>query len=138
MYVIWNTAINKFYIGQSNNVPARLSSHWRELEIKRHECKPMQQDWNSIGSQHFKFISLDVDKKWENEEKRKNAELELIRFNHSVIYNILTPVKKEQYKYKKAVRFRDITYSSIAEAARMQNIGENQVKRKRLIRDTQK
>jgi hypothetical protein len=43
LYVIWNTAINKFYVGQSNNVPARLSSHWRELEIRRHECRLMQE-----------------------------------------------------------------------------------------------
>jgi len=43
LYVIWNTTINKFYVGQSNNVPARLSSHWRELEIRRHECRLMQE-----------------------------------------------------------------------------------------------
>ena len=36
LYVIWNTAMNKFYVNQSNNVPARLSSHWNELKIRRH------------------------------------------------------------------------------------------------------
>jgi len=133
LYVIWNTAMNKFYVGQSNNVPARLSSHWNELKIRRHECKLMQEDWNSIGGQHFKFISLDVGEKWESEDRRKDAELELIRSNDSVVYNILIPVKAEKSKYKKAVCFRDITYPSIAEAARMRNIGETQVRR--LIRD---
>jgi len=133
LYLIWNTAMNKFYIGQSNSVPTRLGSHWKELQIKRHECKPMQQDWNSLGSQHFQFISLDVHEKWANEEKRKQAELELIRLNKSVVYNILTPVKAKKNQYKKPVRFKDTTYASIAEAARMQNIGETQVRR--LLRD---
>jgi hypothetical protein len=36
LYVIWNTAMKKFYVNQSNNVPARLSSHWNELKIRRH------------------------------------------------------------------------------------------------------
>nr|AOH77110.1 putative GIY-YIG homing endonuclease [Dunaliella salina] len=98
LYVIWNTAMKKFYVGQSNNVTARLSSHWNELKIKRHECKLMQEHWNSIGSQHFKFISLDIDEKWENEEKRKDAELELIHLNDSVVYNILTSVKGQKHK----------------------------------------
>jgi len=133
LYVIWNTAINKFYVGQSNNVPSRLSSHWKELELGRHECRLMQEHWDNIGSQHFKFISLDVSVKWENEEIRKNIEFELIRLKDSVVYNILIPVKEQKHKYKKAVRFRDITYPRIAKAARMQNIGETQVKR--LIRD---
>ena len=133
LYVIWNTAINKFYVGQSNNVPARLSSHWRELEIRRHECRLMQEHQNSIGSGYFKFISLDIDEKWANEDIRKEAELELIRLNESVVYNILIPVKEQKHKYKKAVRFRDNIYPSIAEAARIQNIGETQVRR--LIRD---
>ena len=48
----------------------------------------MQEDWNSIGGQHFKFISLDVGEKCESEEKRKDAELELIHSNDSVVYNI--------------------------------------------------
>ena len=30
----------------------------------------MQEDWNSIGGQHFKFISLDVSEKWESEKKK--------------------------------------------------------------------
>ena len=72
----------------------------------------MQEDWNSIGGQHFKFISLDVSEKWESEKKRKDAELELIHSNDSVVYNIpratpregaaLTPVKAEKTNRKKA------------------------------------
>jgi len=135
LYVIWNTAINKFYVGQSNNVPARLASHWNELKLKRHECKLMQEHWNGIGSQHFKFICLDVNEKWRNEDKRKDAELELIHLNDSVVYNILIPVKEKKHNYRKAVCFTDITYPSIAEAARMENISETQVRR--LIRDNQ-
>ena len=96
----------------------------------------MQEDWNSIGGQHFKFISLDVGKKCESEEKRKDAELELIHSNDSVVYNIpratpregaaflphgaerpreareggaLTPVKAEKNKYKKGGPVRETT-----------------------------
>lgn len=81
LYAIWNTTMNLFYIGQSNCVPSRLASHWKDLEIGRHVCVELQQHWTSLGSQNFKFLSISVGPQWQEEQVRIDAENELVRLN---------------------------------------------------------
>jgi hypothetical protein len=45
----------------------------------------MQEDWNSIGGQHFKFISLDVSEKWESEKKKNEKMLNLNLFIQMIL-----------------------------------------------------
>lgn len=67
LYTIICLSNRKQYIGQSNNVPNRLSKHLSELNHNRHFCKELQNDFNLYQQNHFIFQRLalaeGVDKK---------------------------------------------------------------------------
>lgn len=58
LYTIICLSNRKQYIGQSNNVPNRLSKHLSELKHNRHFCKELQNDFNMYQHQNFIFQRL--------------------------------------------------------------------------------
>ena len=58
LYVITCLINKKRYIGQSNNVPNRLSSHLSRLKKNIHDCRELQKDFNCFSKDQFLFQRL--------------------------------------------------------------------------------
>lgn len=58
VYLIWNSVENKGYIGQSQNMHVRCTSHLNALRRGEHDNKKMQDSWNRYGEDTFFFMSL--------------------------------------------------------------------------------
>ena len=52
-YQIVNTGINRYYIGISINIDARLSSHARKLMTNKHDNVLLQEDYNELLSKNL-------------------------------------------------------------------------------------
>jgi GIY-YIG catalytic domain len=128
VYIIFCKLKQKVYLGQSGNIYRRLGDHWHTLNNNCHDCIELQKDWNALGSEGFVFACLCVGSKWEDEKKRKKLENDLVEKNN-FFYNVGL-IKKQEGKYKKAIKYKSIFYSSISEASIHLNIAETSIRRK--------
>lgn len=60
IYKIENLVNGKLYIGRSNNLKARQSSHWNQLKRNVHTNTHLQHAWNQLGNESFKFEILEL------------------------------------------------------------------------------
>lgn len=88
LYVIVCSKTGKIYFGESENLLYRLGMHYKELVKGKHECKQLQEDWNSHGLANISFVSLSVGPEWDNTTTRRNAETKLIQQNFNIVYNL--------------------------------------------------
>lgn len=58
VYKIVNLIDNKMYIGSSNNITQRLSTHKKALVLGKHKNPKLQRAWNKYGAQQFKFEDI--------------------------------------------------------------------------------
>jgi len=58
IYVITCIKNGKHYVGESNNVSARLCAHKNKLKKQIHENKELQQDFNQYGERFFVWQKL--------------------------------------------------------------------------------
>ena len=112
LYQITCLKNNKVYIGQSTNVLNRLGRHCENLEMNRHNCKELQKDFNKYGKTAFKFESLEINSKFEDESLRKQKEkadrvqmLQHLNTNAECRWSLfhlhLADIKKLQNSYNK-------------------------------------
>lgn len=59
VYMIHNTYHNRKYIGSSNDVNRRISTHKRDLERGSHNTRFMQHDFNIAGPDSFNYVILE-------------------------------------------------------------------------------
>lgn len=60
IYQITNKINNKKYIGKSNNIMLRWSSHISDLINSSHRNKELQEDFNELGATTFDFTILEL------------------------------------------------------------------------------
>lgn len=128
IYIIFCKLKQKIYLGQSRNICSRLGHHWHTLNNNCHDCIELQKDWNALKLEQFVFVCLCVGSEWEDEKKRKKLENDLVKKN-LFFYNVGS-IKKQEDKYKKAIKYKSIFYSSISEALIHLNIAETSMGRK--------
>ena len=58
IYIISCLKKEKYYIGESENVTARLCAHKNKLKKNIHENKELQFDFNYYGEEYFLFQKL--------------------------------------------------------------------------------
>lgn len=58
VYCIHNRTTDKRYIGESENVAARIHGHFLSLKYKNHPNKPLQKDFDSYGENDFEITLL--------------------------------------------------------------------------------
>ena len=80
IYKIINLINNKAYIGQSKNIPLRISNHKFELNKNKHPNKHLQNSWNKFGKENFYFgIICEC-----SPEKLDSKEIEYIKIFNSI------------------------------------------------------
>jgi group I intron endonuclease len=138
LYAVICSAAKKVYFGESALVVLRLGRHFQQLAAGNHECQEMQKDWVTYGPSSFSFISLSIGPQWTSSTNRIEMETKLILDNKDSVYNqsIAGSTKKKPSDiYKKAVRYKDSTYPSIAAAHRATGISPTHIRR--LVHDSQ-
>ena len=76
------------YYGETQNLQARKSSHQSLLKRKIHANSRLQADYNSFGSDTFRYLILHVGDQWQDVQIRRKKELEYIFFNSNCAYNV--------------------------------------------------
>lgn len=157
LYKIICFSNNKQYIGQSSNVPNRLSKHLSELKHNRHFCKELQNDFNLYTQKNFIFQRLvfteGLDKKIR--EKLETILIEVIPkqflynkfaspsertgslngfYGHKHTAETINNISLANSgcglkRHRKPVQIDDIVYDSVTEAERQTGIA------RRLIRE---
>lgn len=157
LYTIICLSHHKQYIGQSNNVPNRLSKHLSELNYNRHFCKELQNDFNLYKQNNFIFQRLALAEGLDR-KLRETIETNLIQsIPKQFLYNQFSSLSERTgnkngfYGHKqtneakrkislansgssvkriqKPVQIDNVIYSSVAEAERRTGIA------RRLIRE---
>lgn len=157
LYTIICLSNNKQYVGQSSNVPNRLSKHLSELRHNRHFCQELQNDFNQYEQNHFVFQRLALAEGLEK-KLRETIEKNLIQsIPDTFLYNkFASPTQRTGNlngfyghkhsthakhkigsanqgsglkRHRKPVQIDNVNYNSIAEAERQTGIA------RRLIRE---
>lgn len=94
IYLISCKKIEKYYIGESQNVVTRLCAHKNKLRRNIHENKELQSDFNKFGEENFLFQKL-IFGYGLNKDKRLELETHiLLTLEPEKRYNIYTNFKK--------------------------------------------
>jgi hypothetical protein len=81
VYAIFSVKNEKMYVGESNLVLGRLSSHWRALTKQTHDCAELQSDWLTFGEENFIFSILCAGPEWSDTTTRIAKQNEIINAN---------------------------------------------------------
>ncbi len=80
IYSIVNTYNGKMYIGQSINISNRVSKHFQELRAGNHKNQKLQNSYNHLGHNYFRWeVLLECEK-----EELDDNEIEMIKKFDSV------------------------------------------------------
>ena len=90
IYSIWCKPENKFYIGESGDVPTRLNRHKRYLRNRLHECAALQEDYNKYDLESFEFKKLQL--AWGESDKLRREAYETL-----VLKTLLTEQRYNTY-----------------------------------------
>ena len=60
VFQIINTVNGKILLGSSKNLQGRLNKHKFQLSARRHVNKQLQEDWDRLGSDAFRFEIAEV------------------------------------------------------------------------------
>ncbi len=58
IYIIFNLAAQKAYVGRTRNLDSRYSDHARQLRKGRHENPDLQRDWDRDGEENFIWVDV--------------------------------------------------------------------------------
>ena len=90
VYMIYCTKNKMRYYGETSSLLVRLSAQKDSLKLKKNICVHLQRDWNTFGQESFDFVILEAGPEWEDRDKRRNLETELILADKGLVYNTLT------------------------------------------------
>lgn len=132
LYRITCLETNKVYIGESENILSRLRFHMNYLKANQHDCFPMQIDFNTFGENKFTFHILFLGPEWQDLEKRRKKETEIISFySPDSVYNTHPDSPKVVSKnYRVSCEIYGIKYHSINEASAALQISETVIRQK--------
>lgn len=79
VYEILCTLKKRVYIGESENLLARLEKHSVSLTQNHHDCVDLQRDWNLLSLKGFQFRILCQDPVWKSLGARRKMEETVLR-----------------------------------------------------------
>jgi len=123
IYEIRCISSNKLYIGETENLLARLGKHSESLTQNRHDCRELQKDWNQSGKEDFEFNILLSGEPYESRKMRLEKEFSLIKEKKrdSSIYNIDKSAAFTK-NYRREIEIDGKRYKSVSEAVKDPNI----------------
>ena len=88
IYLISCIKKQKHYIGESNNITARLCAHKNKLKRNIHENKELQSDFNEYGEEFFLFQKLLFGNGLDKEKRLKLETIILLTLEPNKRYNV--------------------------------------------------
>lgn len=98
LYIITCFPNQKYYIGESNNVSARLTAHKKKLRRNYHDNFALQKDFNRFGEDGFSFQKLFFGAGLEKEERLNLETLILLTIPSKSRYNVYVNWRKREEK----------------------------------------
>lgn len=133
IYAIFNTKKNLYYIGETSNIASRLSYHFSQLQLKKHDCKNLQKDWLIYSEDVFEFQILEMStKRWNDKIHRLQKERYYIQKYAPNVYNSLRKESEQrstnyQPNSIPIIAYND-TFISISEASRFFGISSSTIR----------
>ncbi len=74
VFQVRNTVNNKILVGSSTDLDRAWNSHKTQLKYGNHPCTALQNDWNQLGEEHFRYEIIEELKTGEDaaSTKKKN------------------------------------------------------------------
>lgn len=89
IYKIYNNFNSKIYIGSSNNMEKRISSHFRDLKANKHCNSYLQNAYNKHGIDYFKYEIMEILPENTTKEELLRIEQEYIdKYDFDLLYNL--------------------------------------------------
>nr|YP_009104957.1 putative GIY-YIG homing endonuclease [Watanabea reniformis]AIT93630.1 putative GIY-YIG homing endonuclease [Watanabea reniformis] len=127
----------KVYIGETEELLARLGKHSASLKQNTHDCKELQEDWNQFGKEKFTFKVICFGDAYSSQIIRRQKETSVIKQKLAesfLLYNINKSTSFTRH-YQRKIEIDGKIYSTITEAAKDPNLGISETTIRRRLRD---
>lgn len=138
VYQILCSANNTVYIGVTQNILERFGKHSATLAANKHDCRPLQDDWNHLGQDNFTFTVICCGPEWASPEDRLEKEQSVLTQKIEESYNVYNIDLSASFRrnYKRSISIDGKLYESIEAAAKSSEVGASgTVIRRRLYDD---
>jgi group I intron endonuclease len=105
IYAIRCIINGRIYVGQSLDIPGRITTHLHELRLRRHINKELQEDYADYGSDNFEVMILSRARTRLDEKEKYHAQ-RLVDSGVN-IYNIYPQTRTPEEKRKAREHFNE-------------------------------
>ena len=123
---------NRVYIGESENLLARLGKHAASLTQNQHDCTDLQQDWNQFGLQGHSFRILRHGPSWNTVEKRRTEEAIILKQKQQKFFSVYNTDRIATFtkNYRRLIEIHNKVYDSVAAAQKEVGVSETTIRRR--------
>ncbi len=123
---------NRAYIGESENLLARLGEHVASLTRNQHDCTNLQQDWNQSGLHGHSFRVLRHGSSWNKTEKRRTEEAIVLKQRQQESFSVHNTDRIATFAqdYRRLIEIDTKVYDSVAAAQKEVGVSETTVRRR--------
>ena len=127
----------KVYIGETEQLLARLGKHSSSLKQNKHDCKRLQEDWNQFGKEKFTFKVICFGDAYSSPMVRREKEKEVIKQKLNESFSLYNIDKSAwfTFNYQRNIEINGKLYNSITKAANDPNLGISETTIRRRLRD---
>jgi hypothetical protein len=123
---------NRVYIGESENLLARLGKHVASLTQNQHDCTNLQQDWNQFGLHGHSFRILRNGPSWNKVEKRRTEEAIILKQRQQESFSVYNTDRIATFtqNYRRLIEIDIKVYDSVAAAQKEVGVSETTIRRR--------
>ena len=123
---------NRVYIGESENLLARLGKHAASLAQNQHDCRDLQQDWNQFGLQGHSFRILRHGPSWNTVTRRRAEEAIILKQRYQQSFSLYNTDRIATFtkNYRRSIEIDNKVYDSVAAAQKEVSVSETTIRRR--------
>ena len=123
---------NRVYIGESENLLARLGKHAASLAQNQHDCKDLQQDWNQFGLQGHSFRIIRHGPSWNTVKRRRAEEAIILKQKRQQSFSLYNTDRIATFtkNYRRSIEIDNKVYDSVAAAQKEVDVSETTIRRR--------
>jgi hypothetical protein len=123
---------NRVYIGESENLLARLGKHAASLAQNQHDCRDLQQDWNQFGLQGHSFRILRHGPSWNTVTRRRAEEAIILKQRYQQSFSLYNTDRIATFtkNYRRLIEIDNKVYDSVAAAQKEVGVSETTIRRR--------